>query len=309
MYLLDGQTRFSGLLRPVLAALTVCGCCAWLTTSVAAGRVPANGVPKVDPHALYGGMQVSYVSTAADGIATYTMNAPDDGPGPQTLRVLKPTHPAAGVAHNFLYVLPVEPGLGTTYGDGMQVMSSLNAANRYNLTIVEPTFAIAPWYANIPNEPYEQYESFMTQELVPWVKAQLATTGHEHNQLLGFSKSGIGAQDLLLKHPKIFSSAASWDFPAAMTSYVEYGAATGYGNESNFQSGYRLTKAFVAKRRAPFEAKNRIWIGGYDVFGTDVDDYDSLLTAERIKHTMATPEQVPHRWERSWVQEALAAIR
>ena len=57
----------------------------------------------------------------------------------------------------------------------------------------------------------------MTSELEPWVKANLATTGTEQNWLIGFSKSGIGAEDLLLKHPDLFTLAATWDFPADMS--------------------------------------------------------------------------------------------
>ena len=36
----------------------------------------------------------------------------------------------------------------------------------------------------------------MTKDLVPWIRHNLATTGHEHVWLIGFSKSGLGAQDL-----------------------------------------------------------------------------------------------------------------
>ncbi len=50
-------------------------------------------------------------------------------------------------------------------------------------------------------------------------------TGQEQNWLIGFSKSGIGGQDLILKHPDIFSVAASWDFPADMASYGHSGRA------------------------------------------------------------------------------------
>ena len=57
------------------------------------------------------GFQVEYQG-AASGIQTYDFVSPEDGYGTQTLRVLQPTHPAAGVAHNFLFVLPVEAGLG-----------------------------------------------------------------------------------------------------------------------------------------------------------------------------------------------------
>ncbi len=63
------------------------------------------------------GFQVSYSSTDPTGIVSYNMISANNGYGVQTLRVLQPTHPAAGVAHNFLFVLPVEAGLGTHYGD------------------------------------------------------------------------------------------------------------------------------------------------------------------------------------------------
>ena len=44
----------------------------------------------------------------------------------------------------------------------------------------------------------------MTKDLVPWVTKNLSTSGHEQNWLIGFSKSGIGGEDLLLKHPDVF---------------------------------------------------------------------------------------------------------
>ena len=56
------------------------------------------------------GLQVQYLSTDASGVQTYQVTSPDNGPGPQDLRILQPSNPAPGVAHNFLYVLPVAPG-------------------------------------------------------------------------------------------------------------------------------------------------------------------------------------------------------
>ena len=53
------------------------------------------------------GLPVYYVSTDAHGVKSYQVNSADNGPGPQVLRVLAPTHPAPGMPHNFLYVLPV----------------------------------------------------------------------------------------------------------------------------------------------------------------------------------------------------------
>lgn len=253
---------------------------------------------------------IVYRSTDANGVAYYDVNSPDNGYGTQTLRVLAPTHPAPGVSHNFLYVLPVEPLLGSNFGDGLETLAALDAQDRYNLTIVEPTFAVDPWYADNPNDSNLQYETFMTKDLVPWVARHLSVTGSEQNWLIGFSKSGLGAQDLLLKHPDLFSLAASWDFPADMSSYADFGSSSEaeYGTDANFQANYRLSASFVDAHRAPFVSKNRIWIGGYNDFQSDISDYGSLLSSEGIQHSTETPTPMAHRWDSGWVAVALSAL-
>ncbi len=255
------------------------------------------------------GFQVNYQS-AANGIETYSVLSPDDGYGVQTLRVLQPTHPAAGVAHNFLFVLPVEAGLGDSFGDGLATLQALDAEDQYNLTIVEPTFTYDPWYANNPTYPALQYETFLTTELVPWVDQNLATTGTGQNWLIGFSKSGYGAQDLLLKHPNLFALAATWDFPADMSTYSQYGgtAAFDYGTQANFAQNYQLSQAFVAANAAAFQTQNRIWLGGYSLYGGDVTDYSTLLTSEGIHYTIGPWVDVAHRWDSGWMPAAVAAL-
>src|SRR5262249_17596862 len=128
-----------------------------------------------------------------------------------------------------------------------------NPQNKYNLTIIEPSFGIEPWYADNPTHSTLRSETFFTRDLVPWVTSNLAT-GHEQNWLIGFSKSGIGGQDLLLKHPDVFALAASWDFPADMSTYEEYGtsSAISYGTDANFQANYRPRLAFIDARKTPF---------------------------------------------------------
>jgi len=256
------------------------------------------------------GLQVQYVSTDASGVQNYTVTSADNGPGPQPLRILQPSNPAPGVAHNFVYVLPVEPGEGTTFGDGLQVIQSLNLQNQYNLTVIEPSFSINPWYADNPLDSNLQEDTFMAMDLQPWVKANLSTSGSEQHWLIGFSKSGIGGQTLILRHPDKFSLAASWDFPADMNAYDEYGtnSSDSYGTDANFQANYRLTAAFLAAHAAPFQANNRIWIGGYQLFQQDVADYDALLTAQGIQHTTESPTAMTHAWDSGWVPIALAAL-
>ena len=86
--------------------------------------------------------QVSYHSTDAQGVKSYDVLSTNNGYGPQTLRVLAPTNPAAGVAHNFLIVLPVQSGEQNTYGDGLTTLEGIDAQDQYNLTIIEPSFAL-----------------------------------------------------------------------------------------------------------------------------------------------------------------------
>jgi len=257
------------------------------------------------------GLQVHYMSTDAQGVRSYQVISPDNGPGPQVMRVLAPTHPAPGVPHNFLYVLPVQPGLGNAFSDGLETLRRIDAEDQYNLTIIEPTFAIDPWYADNPKNPNVRYETFMTTEIVPWVEKNLAATGHEQNWLIGFSKSGLGAQDLILKHPGIFALAASWDFPADMSSYDGLGAdpAASYGTNANFQANYRLTPAFVKAHSGPFLRQDRIWIGGSRKFPTDMSNYAKLLGKTGILFTREAPRFMFHRWDSGWIPDALAALR
>jgi hypothetical protein len=59
--------------------------------------------------------EVHHLSNDLPGIATYSVISATDSGGPQVLRVLRPAKPTPGVAHNFLFVLPVEEGLKSTY--------------------------------------------------------------------------------------------------------------------------------------------------------------------------------------------------
>jgi hypothetical protein len=300
--------------------------CLFLALFISTGAAPRGAVPQgTAPHgaAPQGSAphqvaadptsasdNFSYLGTNVQGIESYSVISADNGYGPQTVRVLTPENPAPGVSHNFLIVLPVEAGLGSTFGDGLATLQALGAQDKYNLTIIEPTFAIDPWYANSPEDPKLQYETFMTQELVPWIRQNLATTGHEQVWLIGFSKSGLGAQDLILKHPDVFTLVASWDSPFDMSSYNQFGddSAANYGTDANFQANYRLTEAFVYARRTPFLTKNRIWIGGFGMFQADDSNYGALLNAEGIAHSTETPQYMVHRWDSGWVPIALAAL-
>ena len=103
-------------------------------------------------------------------------------------------------------------------------LQQLDVENQYDATIIEPIFPIDPWYADNATDATINYETFMATLLPAWVDSNFATSGTENNLLIGFSKSGYGALDLLFKHPAVFDAVAAWDFPADMTAYNDYGA-------------------------------------------------------------------------------------
>jgi hypothetical protein len=105
----------------------------------------------------------------------------------------------------------------------------------------------------------------MSLELQPWVTANLASTGSEQHWLLGFSKSGFGGIDLLLKNPSLFTLGAFWDFPHRIHGVrsVRKFQRNNYGTDANFQANYRLTDAFLDAHKTPFLTSNRIFISGY----------------------------------------------
>jgi hypothetical protein len=268
------------------------------------------------------GVVSNYVSTDGNGTLTETVTAyGNGGSAPVATRVLPPSSPSSAYPHAFLIMLPVEAGQATDFGDPIATAVALNAANDYNLTLVEPGYAIAPWYMDNPATATIKQETFLVSGIVPWVKANFATTGQEKIYLIGFSKSGLGGSSLLFRHPATFAAGAFWDLPAGITdaegddpdysgSPVGGGLGTVVGTDANFQDNYQLGSTNLAGWASNFTAASRIWLGGYNTFPVDVANYRTRLTAAAILHTYAPVSASSHNWAPTpgWVGPALAAM-
>ena len=233
------------------------------------------------------------------------------GSQPFAVRVLAPDHPSTDYAHNFLFALPVEAGLAqSTYGSGLDELQQLDVQDQYNATIIEPIFPIDSWYANNPTDATIDFETFMATLLPAWVDSNFATSGTEKNLLIGFSKSGYGALDLLFKHPSVFDAVAAFDFPADMAAYDDFGSSSSgdYGTDANFQNNYRMTGTFIDTWKAPFTTEDRILISEGSVFATQVADFDALLTSHGVEHTLLTQTSDAHSWSGGWLSDAVAGL-
>ena len=131
------------------------------------------GRPRSSPHFVYQGVD-------ANGAQLYYVTWDAAGSQPFAVRVLTPDHPSTDYEHSFLYALPVEAGLTqSTYGSGLDELQQLDVQDQYNATIIEPIFPIDPWYADNPNDPTIDYETFMATLLPAWVDSNFATSGTE----------------------------------------------------------------------------------------------------------------------------------
>ena len=254
----------------------------------------------------------AYQGTDANGAQLYDMTWNVQGSHPFAVRVLTPQHPSTNYPHTFLYALPVEPGLtGLQLGSGLNELENLDVQDRYNATIIEPIFPMLSWYADNPNDATIDYETFVADILPQWVDSHFSTTGNEKNLIIGFSKSGYGALDLLFKHPTVFDAAAAFDFPADMKSYTSLGSSTAnnYGTQANFQDNYELDQSFINAYKAPFTTQDRLWISEGPLFKQDVGDFDHLLTSQGVMHTLSTTEtNDAHSWTGGWVSNAVAGL-
>ena len=100
-------------------------------------------------------VQVSYTSTSGH-VDTYSVLSEINNTGNagrQDMRVLRPDTPNPGYPHAFLWLLPVEPGQGTSFGDSIATVQGVAGQNNYNLTCIQPGFPIDPWYGDNVDDP------------------------------------------------------------------------------------------------------------------------------------------------------------
>ena len=207
-------------------------------------------------------MTVGAPTVDANGVKSYPVTSVYQGSQPQVVRVLEPTNPAPGRPRRLLYVLPVSAGVtnqGSQFGDGLEELRLLEVANRFNLTLIAPSFGYEPWYGDNVTDPTLWMETFIVRELVPWGDTFLPAGTTPQRLLIGFSKSGNGALILIFRHPNVFSAAAAWDSPAQLNDVAAFsGLPLNFGTQANYNRYFLPT--LVTAGAQQFTGSNRLWI-------------------------------------------------
>ena len=256
-------------------------------------------------------MTVGEPTVDANGVKSYSVTSVFQGSQPLTVRVLEPDNPAPGRPRRFLYVLPVEAGvtnLNSNWSDGLEELRLLDIPNRFNLTLIAPSFNYEPWYGDNTTDPTRRMESFIIQDLVPFGDSFATDDKIPQRFVLGFSKSGNGALFLILRHPNVFSEAAAWDAPAQLTNMSNFpNMLLNFGTEENFDN-YEIP-TLITTNGAPFTSKNRLWISGDDsAWTTDMVQLHDQLTAASIPHTWVQGGYRQHSWGSGWLEGAVTAL-
>jgi prepilin-type N-terminal cleavage/methylation domain-containing protein len=184
--------------------------------------------------------------TDSNGFSVYDVQSSYQS-GTTKIRVLYPNDMERETKYPVVYVLPVEVGLGTQYGDGLVEAKNHSLHNLYSAVFIQPTFSDLPWYVDHPTDKSIRQESYLLKVVVPFVDRYLPVQAKPAGRLLlGFSKSGWGAYSLLLRNTHVFGKAAAWDAPLAMHEVGLYGSAPLFATQTNFAK-YRITNLLNTK--------------------------------------------------------------
>ncbi|MGW6208936.1 alpha/beta hydrolase-fold protein [Streptomyces sp. NPDC055089] len=232
------------------------------------------------------------------GTATISLDSPFQEPG-TTLTLLTPGQHIRRI----VIALPVEKGDGTKYGSSLHEIGGLNADLRQETLFAVPTFSQSPWLVNHAERREGRQEDHLIKVVLP---ALLAAAGKEHHPpmyLLGFSKGGFAALNLLTRHPNLFTAVTVWD--ASLLSHrpphpqlVEVAGSSTRLSEYDVRSNLRRHAASLRGRR-------RIALGGIGTLEADWLAGQALLQELDIPHIGYRDAEAEHRWCTAWLAPAM----
>ena len=94
-------------------------------------------------------------------------------------------------------------------------------ADKYGFIIVSPDGEKTSWWLDSPVDPRMRYETFLTEELIPYVDARYRTFAcRERRAIMGGSMGGYGACRMGFRHKDVFGAVGNiyggvdfWEFP------------------------------------------------------------------------------------------------
>jgi hypothetical protein len=225
------------------------------------------------------------------------------------VRVLVPDSYSVAKTYRTIYVLPVEPGRTSRYGDGLEVVARANLHNLHDVIFVAPTFTQMPWYGDHPTKTTLRQETHFLDVVIPFVENNYAVSRHAADRLLlGFSKSGFGAFSMLLRHPDRLGRALAWDSPLALAKpLANWGLPPLFGSTGNFQK-HQVTRLITQRAAELANGPARLILAGWNWFPNHHAVVVKLLRAKDVPHVNLVSPRYQHRWNSGWVPAAVDSL-
>ena len=264
--------------RPALSAYLLISCSLAAAFGPPAGADPANFQVK--------GPEMK------NGLATYVITS-DYQEKPCPLWVLLPDKFDKTTRYKVLYVLPA---LEAGDKEGILQAKKLDLANKFNILCVGPGFSRMPWYGDNPDNPKIRYDSYLPDVIVPFIDKTYPTIASPDGRLLvGFSKSGLGALSILLRHPDVFGRAGAWDAPL-----LEDGIRVDYfGPKENYMKEYYIPALLARRAEMLKDQPARIAITGVGWGGIEAGH--KKMEELKIPHYFNPNPKVNHEWKSGWL--------
>ncbi|MCB0572117.1 MAG: esterase family protein [Phaeodactylibacter sp.] len=149
---------------------------------------------------------LNYIFAAsADTVSVYSAAMGKNLPA---IVVLPEHYGQAATPYPTVYLLH---GAGGDYTNWLTLAPAIQQlADTYQVIIVCPDGGNTSWYFDSPVDPAMRFETFIAEELVPWVDGHYQTIQRRSRRAItGLSMGGHGAFYLALRHPGIWGAAGS----------------------------------------------------------------------------------------------------
>ena len=205
---------------------------------------------------------------------------------------------------NLIFVLPVEAFKENyKYGNGFDECKELIVSNKIsnNVVFVQPDYNKIPWYGN-HNSNRTICQLDYTVDLIKEIRLRYSDKNLKV-YLLGFSKSGFGSMNIIIKYPELIDGVMIWDTPLSTKWNEKWGMQYSFGTEENFINNYYLMR----ENGIDFKVlKNKlIIVGGYNLFETQTKDFLKRLDENGIKYVYDNTIKCRHEWNKDWIYKLL----
>jgi hypothetical protein len=210
---------------------------------------------------------------------------------PCDLAVLLPDKIDKKIHYRVLYLLPAIGGKW----EGMDEVKNKDLANKYNIICVAADFSRMSWYADSDMLPNVRYDSYLPDIIVPFIDKTYPTIDKPEGRILvGFSKSGVGAISLLIRHSEIFGRAGAWDAVLETENRSDY-----YCSNRYFKENYFLPDLLTKNAGIFIDRPARIAIAGLGWGG--IDACHKRLEKLKIPHFCDETIVGNHSWDGGWL--------